>query len=843
MKHIIATVTAVFLAILPASAVLDEKNFDRTLSVLHYELKQEFEAIQAVREKLIQPKEEQDLRVINVIKKCNELALILYSQNDDCTFDITYALNEVTDEYERFTESRRPYNEMAARLSDEIERYDMLISSLQALPTEVDSCFEAGDSLLIALNAEGLAGKDFSLSAGSIEDRDSCLFYANGLLNICQELQDAITLENKKFDSVQERLKKSYDYAQARYKNVQRNIFINGQDDYLTVLSNLKFYLSQTPDRYGFSASKEELQHLKESEWKWWAAWDFLVKILIFLAAAIAAGWGISAILNKYSSFLTREENRLRRKPLRYIMITAIFTVILSASKLFITGSFYQMASNLILGYIWMVAAIVLSLFIRKDASYIPAGLKAYLPVCILGLIIGISRINFISNRVANLVLPLLLIAFTIWQLAVCLKKRNELESIDKVLGWITFTIMALTTISALIGYVLMSVLVIIWWLIQLAAMASLLVLYELVGIYEKRKVNPLVAQENKSYLPLMEAGANIRETWFIDFLKIAVLPIVAVLAIPQTLWEAAATFDLTSVLEQKFFESFFSLTSKDGEPILDFSCWKIVVTLSLFFLFRYINYILKAVSALLSIRKAKRLSGRDTVQANEVNLTLSNNVIAILVWGTYIITLIILLSIPVGAISIVAAGLATGVGLAMKDILNNFIYGIQLMSGRLRVGDYIECDGIRGKVSGISYQSTQVETVDGAIMSFLNADLFSRNFKNLTRNDEYEFLKIIIGVAYGTDIEKARSVILEALKPVQQIKDAYGHRFVDNTRETTVVLEELADSSVNLAVKQYALVSEKNNYRVQAQESIYNALAKAGIEIPFPQLDIHKRD
>lgn len=843
MKHLIATVAATLLGILPAAAVLNEKNFDRTLSVLHFELKQEFESIQSVREKLSLPKEEQDLRILNTIKKCNELALILYSQNEDCTFDITYALNEVTDEYERFTESRRPYNEMAARLSDEIERYKLLISSLQAIQTDVDNCIGAGDSLLIALNNEGLSGKELNLDAESTADRDSCLFYANELLNICQNLKDAITLENQKIDSVQARLKKSYDYAQNRYKNVQKNIFIKGQDNYLTVLSNLKAYLSHTPDRYGFSASKEDLQLLKESEWKWWTALKFLVRILIYLAISIAGGWCISAILNKHSLFLTREENRLRRRPLRYIMITAIFTVILSASKLFVTGSFYHMASNLILGYIWMVAAIIISLSIRKNTSYISAGLKAYLPVCILGLIIGISRINFISNKEANLILPLLLILFTIWQLMVCLKKRNELESIDKVLGWITFTIMALTTISALIGYVLMSVLVIIWWLIQLAAMASLLVLYELVLIYEKRKITPRIQQENNLYLPLMKTGANIRETWFIDFLKIAILPIIAVLAIPQTLWEAAATFDLTSVLEQKFFESFFSLTSKEGEPILDFSCWKIVVTLSLFFLFKYFNYILKAVSALLSIRKAKKLSGRDTVQANEVNLTLSNNVIAILVWGTYIITLIILLNIPVGAISIVAAGLATGIGLAMKDILNNFIYGIQLMSGRLRVGDYIECDGIRGKVSGISYQSTQIETVDGAIMSFLNADLFSRNFKNLTRNDEYEFVKIIIGVAYGTDIEKARSVILEALKPVQQIKDVYGHHFVDDTRETIVVLEELADSSVNLAVKQYALVSEKNNYRVKAQESIYNALNSAGIEIPFPQLDVHKRD
>ena len=99
---------------------------------------------------------------------------------------------------------------------------------------------------------------------------------------------------------------------------------------------------------------------------------------------------------------------------------------------------------------------------------------------------------------------------------------------------------------------------------------------------------------------------------------------------------------------------------------------------------------------------------------------------------------------------SIVMAGLATGLGFAMKDLLENFIYGISLMTGRLRVGDYIECDGVQGKVDSINYQSTQIVTLDGSVMAFQNSALFSKNFKNLTRNHGY----VLVGVSGADSID-----------------------------------------------------------------------------------------
>jgi small-conductance mechanosensitive channel len=189
--------------------------------------------------------------------------------------------------------------------------------------------------------------------------------------------------------------------------------------------------------------------------------------------------------------------------------------------------------------------------------------------------------------------------------------------------------------------------------------------------------------------------------------------------------------------------------------------------------------------------------------------------------------------------LGLIAGGLSAGIGIALKDIINNFVYGIQLMGGRLRVGDWIECDGVRGAVTDINYQSTQIETYDGVTVSFLNAALFAKSFTNLTKSDSYECLKLHVSVAYGTDLQRARDVLVEAMQ-VMRTKDAYGREIVEPKRGIYVVFGAFGDSGVDIIVKQYVLAAERVAYADRAPEIMYNALNAAGITIPFPQRDIH---
>ena len=123
--------------------------------------------------------------------------------------------------------------------------------------------------------------------------------------------------------------------------------------------------------------------------------------------------------------------------------------------------------------------------------------------------------------------------------------------------------------------------------------------------------------------------------------------------------------------------------------------------------------------------------------------------------------------------------------------------------------------------------------------MSFLNATLFAKNFSNLTRNHGYEFVKITVGVAYGTDIQRVRQLLGDALQTLQD-RDAFGRDIVDPKRGVNITLDDMDDSAVTIAVKQQVLVAERVGYIDRAKELIYNTLNENGIEIPFPQCDVH---
>lgn len=197
------------------------------------------------------------------------------------------------------------------------------------------------------------------------------------------------------------------------------------------------------------------------------------------------------------------------------------------------------------------------------------------------------------------------------------------------------------------------------------------------------------------------------------------------------------------------------------------------------------------------------------------------------------------MLQIPTSSLGLILGGFSAGIGIALKDILNNLVYGLQLMAGRLKVGDWIECNGVRGAVSDITYQTTLLQTSDGSTVSFLNSDLFSKSFTNLSRDISYELVKIDVNVAYGTDMQRVRDILMNAMQELCT-KDSDGRDVVDSSKGISVVFGDFGESAMQVSVKQYVLSNQSSSYTDRAKEVIYNALNANGITIPFPQRDIH---
>ncbi|MBO4455347.1 MAG: mechanosensitive ion channel [Bacteroidales bacterium] len=796
LKHVILLGAALLVAV-PAVAVFNERNLGQTLHSLRIELKRDYEKRVASEGRFADQYRAQRYEMISIMKKCNELSLMLYSQKQDFTFDLTYALKSVTDEYEDFTRNRLPYDQIANRLEWDIERYARLVESLRRLPPEIDRIDIIPDSL--AYHNDSLDVFDRRFRAGMLAptrrtpqftgtprtpqdsarlasmrpyilndeeniDRDSCIFYAAEMLKMCAARKDRVVADSTHYQRTYLRLKESYDYAQQRYRQLQQRIFVQGQTPYHKIIARFSRQWTRA------------MQDCRE----------------------------------KYGM---RHDARVQ-------------------------GS----AKGPVQSLIWLLVAILAALFIRLKRHHLRHGLLLYLPMLVSAAAIIGLRIAFLPNSMMNIVFPPMLLIFLVWQFVACLRHGPRTPGLDRILCWISVTVVFASLVVAWLGYIYFGLLMMYWWFFQLAAILSILTVVYLIGFFKEKILDRRIEEYKKklTFLPAADRDNMLfGVTWIYDLVRMALVPILSLMSISLCIRLAFNIFDFADLYRAVVFTNFVDLTNASGEPILRLSVYGILVAIGLFFIFRFIDY--AGYSMFQNIRYAtyRKKNGGKIVRKNEINLSLGKSIISAITWILYTIIIIVMLKIPTTSVTIIAGGLSAGIGIALKDIINNFIYGIQLMSGRVRVGDWIECDGVRGRVSSISYQSTQIETIDGAVISFLNASLFNKNFSNLTHNNSYEFIKIVVGVKYGTDVAKVRDVLVEAMQQMRT-RDAYGREIVDPQKGIYVVFDEFDESSVNIAVKQYVLVAEHIPYVDKAKEVIYDALNAAGIEIPFPQRDIH---
>ena len=871
-KRIVLAVVMLLMASAPAWAVFNERNLTQTLQVLRYELCKAYLEMERNQMSFESQDDRQHAELVQLIQSCNELSLMLYSQKQDFTFDLTYALQQVTDQYHNFTQSRMPYDNIISYLNVEIDRYDRLVTALKVLPPELIELPDSlGPSLLDSLAATlqghilsndsyteahsddpehaghnhfGIFVEEdehehdsFSLDSLSQVSRDSCLFYSTRLLKMFTDIRDHMIEDNEYYETTNKRLKEAYDYAQGRYKMVQKKIFIDGQDNYWTILTSLKSYSLRAAKDFSDKYGRAYFTDVK-SEWRGPMVIGFSFMVLIYLAIATLLSMLIVKMLMRRVKFFRTEWFRKREAAIFMLGAAILFVIVIGiARNASSTSHFFTMAAGLLIEFALLLIAVLTSLLIRHSSKQINYGMRIYTPIMLMGLLVITFRIIFIPNSLIALVFPPLLVVFGFWQWASIHRNGPKVPKSDNSYAIASFVVTAITFAISIVGYSLLGLQVYIWWIFQLTVLQLIVACDDLLKQYRHKRVDILVRAYRLKHQNDVgkDKGSFILVTWLYDLVEMVLIPVLYLLSIPFCLYMASEVFDLTEICMDMFFYPFFNY------EYLHLSVSKMVLAAGLFYVFKYICYVARALYRIYKLRKTLRQTGASMIRENELNLTLANNVIGILAWGTYFIVTISLLNIPTKSLSVITAGLAAGLGFAMKDILNNFFYGVQLMSGRLRVGDYIECDGVRGKVDNITYQSTQIEAVDGSIMAFPNSSLFAKNFKNLTRNNSYEFLGLPIGVAYGTDVNEARKVILKALAPLCK-PDKFGRQVVEEKYGIQVVLGGFGDSSVDLVVKQYILVEQRTGYIAAANERIYNALNEAGIEIPFPQRDINIR-
>ena len=861
------------LFITPAGSVLKEKDLARTLGVLKAELQANYEMQQAFMQSYEQQGMQQHQQLVWYMHQCEQIGLMLYSQSTDNTFDMAYACQQATNlrrDLDNRNSKMRQYDKIIARIKQEIERTDYLIRSLKRMPPviDADSILSASDSVLLQA-IDSLAAKQDSLLVARVSmddeavdiiettekenneipeeeednleplfltraqqrDRNACLLFADTIRGNMQHFLENLEAENAYYQSVRDKVLELDKFAQSRYKLLQDNIFRNGSANYFRILASLPLQVKMVKSTIDMRYKPFEGHGQLYSEWRGAP----VLFISIFLIFYLALSLGISYIVLRWLlPKKWRGQNfKEKRKMLVFVVGIALFAIIVMIVRGFVQRNFIQMGTGLIINVAWLLEAVFLSLYVRLKGEQMHHAAIIYTPLMLLAFIVILFRIVLIPNSLVNLIFPPILLVFAIWQYIVVKRHRQYLPLLDKVYTHITTAAMFFACAAAWIGYTLLAVQVMIWWTFQLAAIMTITFIYDLTKKYETRYLlkhlggDTMNTSERLALLKRVKKGEHIDQTWLYDLFCRTIVPIMAVLSILVSIYWAAQVFEMTSLCRKVFTRDIVNQTS-----IIRISLFRVCMAAELYFIFRYINYALR--SFYLHYRK------QFSEDNESINKTLARNIIGILCWGLYIIIVLVIFRVPKDGISIVSAGLATGLGFAMQSILENFIYGISLMSGRIHVGDYIECDGIAGRVESITYQSTQITTIDGGVIAFLNSALFSKNFKNMTRNHRYELIKVPVGVAYGTDVEQVRQLITEALEPICHEKTDDGLTLTDTSIPVNVSFADFGDSSVDLKVCIWMLVEQKLAITARVKETIYNTLNKNGIEIPFPQRDVH---
>lgn len=174
---------------------------------------------------------------------------------------------------------------------------------------------------------------------------------------------------------------------------------------------------------------------------------------------------------------------------------------------------------------------------------------------------------------------------------------------------------------------------------------------------------------------------------------------------------------------------------------------------------------------------------------------------------------------------------MAFAVGMALQGSLGNFAGGALIMIFKpFKVGDLIEAQGVFGEVQEIQIFNTRLLTPSGKMAFIPNGALSNGNVVNFSTNGQFR-VDLTIGISYSADIRKAREILLDVME-----KDPN----VLKNPAPMVSVRELADSSVNLAIRPWTTPVKYWDVYFDTLEECKIALDKAGIEIPFPQRDIH---
>lgn len=766
------TLLLVLLITMGAQAVLKEKDLEQTLHILrteltthHRELSQQIEMNRKQSELVRQ-------QLMETMQRSDQNSLMLYSQKLDYVFDLTYACHEATEQFHDFRRQQLPFKIFLEKADAEIARYDSLITSLKSMPVTI-------------------------LSDKAQIDRNVCMTLATNIRNSLVENRTTLQDFIRYYDTTEKRLSHLNDYAQKRYQDIQTSIFKNGGDSYISILKNWNRNWN-TMTR----TVKKKYQPNAHSQWD--SRWIFGLLLSTIFYAIIATLLNFLLIRFLVPQRFRTAEFKKKRACITMATTTITFALILGISLALVESNFFIMAANLLVQYAWLLGIILFSLLLRVKGEQIKSAFHIYTPLLFVGFLVIAIRIILIPNELVNIAFPPILLLCALWQWSVIRRHNNNIPRSDIFYTYISLIVFLCSVCCSWIGYTLLAVQILIWWIMQLTCILTITCISGYLKMYG----------EKHGF-----AERPITKTWAYDLAYQVLLPVLGVASVMISIYWAADVFNLSDLC-WKIFKTYYVNLKNFKISILT-----LAMVITLWFCFAYVNR-----TILQLMRMHFMIKDPETAASREV---MGKNVLQVIVWGSWFLITMAILKISMEWLLVVTGGLSTGIGFASKDIIENIYYGISLMTGRIKVGDLIQVDDTTGRVTSISYTSTIIEALTGEVITFQNSQLFSKNYKNLTRNHGYVLQIITFGVAYGSNLAQVKQLVEEAVNNMKL-------EWIDPEKPVTSLVSELGDSSVNFKLLVWTDAQKRGVVVSEVLSTVYDTLNQNNIEIPFPQQDVH---
>lgn len=257
------------------------------------------------------------------------------------------------------------------------------------------------------------------------------------------------------------------------------------------------------------------------------------------------------------------------------------------------------------------------------------------------------------------------------------------------------------------------------------------------------------------------------------------------------------------------------------AQEILVVFAFNLVAAIIIYFVGSWVARLVRSI--------VKRLMARREVNVTLVNFT--STVVYYVVLAFVVIAALNRLGLQTASFVAVLGAAGLAIGLAFQGSLSNFAAGVLMIVFRyFEVGHFIEAGGTMGTVEDIQLFTTRLATPDNRVVYVPNATLLSGNITNFSIKDTRR-IDFVFGVGYDDDVDRAKQILLEEIEKETRIL---------NDPAPQVGLVELADSSVNFAVRPWVRAADYLDVMFDFQANVKKRLDAEGLSIPFPQRDVH---